>query len=494
MKNHNVQTALRISLAYALLVSGWLFLATRLFDRFAAAPQQLIRRAAYQDVLFVTVTTLLVYVLVHRALQARPDPVWANAVMAPELLLANTQQETETHRRLAESTRLQHLTAALLQQPTLDDVLPLVCREAQQLTGADGARLLLLENDAWLRVFHQTGTVMPNLERVPLGSALAELGLREKKAVLTNEPATFSPFFQAYPALKSLVAIPLLLKDEVIGALHVVNKPGGFTEEDTRLLSLFAEQATMAIANTRLHEQAKQLAVAKEQQRLARELHDSVTQVLYSVILYADATRLALAADKKVEATENLHELRTLARQAMADMRLLLFRLHPPVLEEEGLVAALQARLEAIEARAGLQIDLRVEGENRLPIAIESELYKIAQEALNNVVKHAKAEQVTVHLHFTDQVCWMTIQDDGIGFEPATAQGGGLGLRSIAERIQQLDGTLLVENLPSGGTTLQVMVKTHLAAALPQAADRLRVKGMSTQALREQRMRIPTNK
>ena len=109
------------------------------------------------------------------------------------------------------------------------------------------------------------------------------------------------------------------------------------------------------------------------------------------------------------------------------------------------------------------------------------------------MVKHAKAEQVTVDLHFTDQACWMTIQDDGIGFEPVTAQGGGLGLRSIAERVQQLDGTLLVENLPSGGTTLQVMVKTHLAATLPQVADRLRVKGMSTQALREQRMRISTN-
>src|SRR6185436_1781856 len=99
-----------------------------------------------------------------------------------------------------------------------------------------------------------------------------------------------------------------------------------------------------------------------------------------------------------------------------------LFRLHPPVLEEEGLVAALQARLEAIEARAGLQVDLQVEGENNLPIATAEELYKIAQEALNNVVKHAKAEQVTVLLRFTDQSCYMTIQDDGLGFDALTAQ------------------------------------------------------------------------
>ena len=205
------------------------------------------------------------------------------------------------------------------------------------------------------------------------------------------------------------------------------------------MLGLFAEQAAVAIANARLHEQAKQQVVVKERQRLARELHDSVTQVLYSVILYADATRLALAADKKAEANENLQELRTLARQAMADMRLLLFRLHPPVLEEEGLAAALQARLEAIEARAGLQIDLRVEGEDSLPLTVEEELYKIALEALNNVVKHAKAEHVSVHLVFIDHDCQMTIQDDGVGFDPDTAQdSGGLGLRSITERAQQI--------------------------------------------------------
>lgn len=485
MKNNNLQTARRIGFVYALLVSFWLFVSNRLLAIFVPDPQQVTQLATYQGLLFVAVTTLLVYALVRHELRVRPRPVWANltptgTAISSTLGAGDAQRESETHRRLTESHSLQRLTAALLQQQTLDDVLPLVCREAQQLTGADGARLLLLENEAWLRVFHQTGTVMPNLDRVPLSNALVELTLLPKTAVLTNDPANFPHLFQPYQELKSLLAIPLSLKDEVIGTLHVVNKPGGFTEDDTHLLSLFAEQAAMAITNARLHEQAKQSAVAKERHRLARELHDSVTQVLYSVILYADATRLALVADKKAEATENLQELRTLARQAMADMRLLLFRLHPPVLEEEGLVAALQARLEAIEARAGLQIDLQVEGENSLPIAIEDELYKIAQEALNNVVKHAKAEQVTVHLHFTDQECRMTIQDDGVGFELATAQGGGgLGLRSIAERVEQIGGELLVESAPAQGTKLHVMIKTHLVVTLPPVADRLRAKGGS---------------
>jgi signal transduction histidine kinase len=384
-----------------------------------------------------------------------------------------TQHHQETDQRLAEISRLQRLTAALLQQRTLDDVLALVCNEAQQLTGAHGARLLLLENEAWLRVFHQTGYVVPNQDRVLLDDSLSGLGALHKEPLRINDPTNSPQLIQPHPELKSLLAIPLLLQGEVIGTLHVVNKPGGFTEEDTHLLGLFADQAAIAIANAQFHEQTKQRAVINERQRLARELHDSVTQVLYSVILYADATRLALAAKKEAEASENLQELRTLARQAMADMRLLLFRLHPPVLEDEGLVAALQARLEAIEARAGLQIDLRAKGENVLPIAIAEELYKVALEALNNVVKHAKAEQVIVHLLFTEQSCVLTIQDDGVGFDPGAVQGG-LGLRSIAERVQQIGGNLLVESAPGQGTKLQVAVKIQPKTPRTQAIHSLR--------------------
>lgn len=487
MKNNNVQTAWRISVLYAFLVSCWILISDYLLGLFVPDPQPIIRLATYQGVIFVAITTLLIYLLVLRAVRLHQVQVLVNQTATPaEAALATSmaysQPYSELHQRLADSKRLQSLTAALLQQKTLDDVLPLVCLEAQQLTSAGGARLLLLENEAWLRVFHQTGNVMPNLERIPIGNVHPDVALLSKTAVIANDPTHFSPLFQPYPDLKSLVAIPLLLNGEVIGTLQVVNKPGGFTEADTHLLRLFADQAAIAITNAQLHEQTKQQAVAKERQRLASELHDSVTQVLYSVILYADATRLALAADKKSEAAANLHELRTLARQAMADLRLLLFRLHPPELEEEGLVVALQARLEAIEARAGLRIDLRVEGENSLPIAIEDVLYKVAQEALNNVVKHAKAEQVTVHLHFTEQQCQLTIQDDGVGFDPAIAQGGGgMGLRSIAERIQQIGGKLRIESKLTQGTKLQIVVQTHLVASRPVAADRLRPAAFSPQ-------------
>jgi signal transduction histidine kinase len=145
-----------------------------------------------------------------------------------------------------------------------------------------------------------------------------------------------------------------------------------------------------------LHERGKQLAGLQERQRLARELHDSVTQAIYSINLYAEASRMALAAGKVAVASENLKELRSMAREATLDMRMLIFEMHQPAWEEEGLASALRIRLEAVEARSGLQTEFQVQGEERLPLIVEEELYRIAQEALTNAVRHAGAQKVIV--------------------------------------------------------------------------------------------------
>ena len=193
-------------------------------------------------------------------------------------------------------------------------------------------------------------------------------------------------------------------------------------------------------AEEALEQQAKEQAVAAERSRLARELHDSVTQALYSVTLYAEATRLALLAEKRDVAVEHLRELYNMAREAIVDMRMLIFELHPPVLEEEGLVAALQARVAAVEGRARLQTEIHVEGERRLPISVEKELFRIALEALNNVIKHADAQQVTVSLRFEDEEACLEIRDDGVGFDPVMARkSGGMGLSGMEERVQRIE-------------------------------------------------------
>jgi len=257
-----------------------------------------------------------------------------------------------------------------------------------------------------------------------------------------------------------LLIVPLIIKDTAIGVLDVVNKPTEFTEDDIRIMSLCADQAAIAIENARLHKQAEQLAVVEERQRLARELHDSVTQSLYSASLYVNAAQRALVNEKMDVAAENLHNLRNMTHEAMLDMRLLIFELHPPVLEKEGLVTALRTRLESVEARAGVRTEFDVKGEGRIPLYIETELYRIAQEALTNVVKHAKAEQVRVQLIFNDKFFRLCVWDDGVGFDSKKAdQSGGRGLTSIQERVDRIHGRLKIESQPGKGTLLEVSVE-----------------------------------
>ncbi len=148
-------------------------------------------------------------------------------------------------------------------------------------------------------------------------------------------------------------------------------------------------------------------------------------------------------------------------RQAIADMRLLIFELRPPILDEVGLTGALQARLEAVEVRSGIHPHLRITGDvPRLSEAaeVENELYRILQEALNNITKHAQASQVFIHLHVAADRVRLTIQDDGVGFDPASQEVGGMGIRNMKERAQQLGGELAIHSCPGQGTQIQVEV------------------------------------
>jgi signal transduction histidine kinase len=382
------------------------------------------------------------------------------------LALKNAELYAEIQRRLAESESFGRVLVSLLQKTVLEQVLDIVCSEAQGLIGATGSAILLLTDRAWLEVRHRLGRPLAALERLPVDGSLAGLVVRKGAPVLLNDPAASEQAGQAvvyqWPFdLTALLAVPLHGSDGVIGVLDVVNKPGGFSEEDVRVMSVFASQAAMAIEHARLQRQAEQLAVLQERERLARELHDSVTQSLYSITLYARAAALALTAGKQESADCYLQELQETAQEGMRDMRLLIFQLHPPELETEGLAAVLQARLAAVEARAGLQTEFRVEGERRLPIAIEGELYWIAQESLNNVLKHAQAQHVTLRLRYTPENITLEVGDDGIGFDPldVRAEGrGGVGLRSIKERAARLGGTMLYDSRPGEGTRVKIEV------------------------------------
>jgi PAS domain S-box-containing protein len=260
---------------------------------------------------------------------------------------------------------------------------------------------------------------------------------------------------------RTWLALPLLVKGELIGNLVLIHsQPDRFGPAARSLAQAIANQAGIAIENAHLYQQAQEAAVASERMRLARDLHDSVTQALYTISLYGEAARMALTAGREETVFENLDEIQSLAREATTDLRVLIYELRPPVLSEIGLAAALKNRLEAVEARAGMEVELQVDGEGRLPLEVETELFRGAQEALTNVLKHAHASRVKVHLHLEENLVRLAIQDNGLGFDLQDAEASeGVGLQSLRERIQRIGGTLAIETAPGCGTKLLVELR-----------------------------------
>ena len=231
------------------------------------------------------------------------------------------------------------------------------------------------------------------------------------------------------------------------------------TDAEPELATLFAAQAALAIENSQLKATAQEMATVLERNRVARELHDSVTQSLYSIILNSDATLLALASGNPDKVELRLHQLKDIAREAMTELRLLIYELRPSILEEQGLLAALNERLEAVETRSGLQVDLQLECDQILPLDVQDELFRVILEGLNNVVKHARARHVKIQMVRQGDCCRLVLEDDGCGFDVSTASRyGGYGLKTIRERLQRIGGTLSVRSEPGAGSTLEIEV------------------------------------
>lgn len=204
--------------------------------------------------------------------------------------------------------------------------------------------------------------------------------------------------------------------------------------------------------------QAEELAIAKERNRLARELHDSVAQTLYGLTLQAEAAARELKTGQTDKATEQLREIRDSAQQSLQETRLLIFELRPPILEQEGLVAALRTRLESVESRSGLKAQIQLQEVDQLPAKVEAGLYGISNEALNNILKHARASIVKVSLKKESNKVILEIQDNGVGFEVASMEAqSGMGISGMKERAEQFGGVLQIQS-DEKGTTVRVEV------------------------------------
>ncbi|MDI3340657.1 MAG: GAF domain-containing sensor histidine kinase [Sphaerobacter sp.] len=262
--------------------------------------------------------------------------------------------------------------------------------------------------------------------------------------------------------IRSVLSLPLTVGGEVFRVFGVnYGVPRTVSPDDVRLFQALAQRAELAITNARLYDQAQQAAMLEERQRLARELHDSATQSMYSARMYAEAAHRLLARGDLALASEYLAEVKEAARSALAEMRLLIHELRPPILAEHGLAAALRRRLEAVEARAGIETEFTTEPEalERMPTALEQEVYRLAQEALNNALKHGRPRRIRIRLRQTARAIALEIVDDGAGFDPDQVRlTGGTGLRGMRERAARLGGTVTIDSAPGRGTRVEVAV------------------------------------
>lgn len=270
-------------------------------------------------------------------------------------------------------------------------------------------------------------------------------------------PAALASLEAAFQAQEAFIAFEYRYRRADGSYAHAVDRGYIFYDEAGRPRRMVG--AMLDITDRVRLTEAQTRAALEERQRLARELHDSVTQSLYSLTLLAEAGRRTAAAGDLAKATGVIARLGETAQQALKEMRLLVFELRPLALETEGLVDALRQRLEAVEKRAGLQATLHAEALPDLPAPVEHGLYRIAQEALNNALKHAGAAAVTVRLRAAAGQVELEVADDGRGFEPAAVRGGGgLGLVSIHERAAALGGAVQIRSAPGAGTRVQVNV------------------------------------
>jgi len=310
------------------------------------------------------------------------------------------------------------------------------------------------EVGAFEEIYHESS--------IPLGEGIWGRVAQDGRAIISGQVnGEHDHKYMHGIGIRSHLCVPLKIKDKVIGVMSAASDHvNAFDQSDENILQTLANQVSVAIDNARLYEQARHLAVLDERQRLGRELHDSVTQSLYGISLYAQAATGNINAGQIGQASQYLEDIQNTAQESLADMRLLIYELKPPVLDKEGLIPALQHRLISVEDRARIKSSIQTNLTERLPTEIEDGLYQISREALNNIIKHAHAKNILIQIQKEADTISMEISDDGVGFNPETAcRQGCLGLVNMKEHAQAQGWQLNIVSSPGNGARIKVEIK-----------------------------------
>ncbi|MFI5800808.1 GAF domain-containing sensor histidine kinase [Streptomyces sp. NPDC051677] len=350
------------------------------------------------------------------------------------------------------------------------DVLKTIVASARELLDAQYAALGVPDDHGGFAQFvvdgvsdEQWKAIGPLPRQHGILAAMLQEAKVERLADVREDPR-FEGWPSAHPDMSDFLGLPIRDGDEVIGALFLANKncpePEGscrFTEDDEELLSILAQHAAIALTNARLYERSRELTIAEERSRLAHELHDAVSQKLFSLRLTAQAAAALVDRDPS-RAKGELQQVAALAAEAADELRAAVVELRPAALDEDGLVATLRTQIQVLDRAHSARVTFTSHGVRALPAAQEEALLRVAQEALHNALRHSGAERVEVTLHKRGQHTVLRVTDDGAGFDPTTTRRAGrhLGLVSMRDRASGVGGTLTVESGPGKGTTIEM--------------------------------------
>jgi len=349
---------------------------------------------------------------------------------------------------------------------SVDEVLQRLVDSARVLAGARFAALGLPDGEGGFRRFLTSGMddeLIASLGPLPRQHGVLGAMLDAESSYRTNDIHEHPEFRgwwpEAHPDMRSFLGVPIVAADGVIGAFYLTEKLAApdFSDEDDDLIGLLAAHAAIAITNARLQEQARELSVVAERNRLALDLHDAVSQKLFGLVLSAEAAVTLLDRDPAA-AREQVERLQTLAQDALDELRSLVFELRPLDLALDGLAGALRKHVGLVGRLEGFEVELLIENEPPADPARDLEVLRIAQEAIQNAVKHSHAGHVTVVLRGDGNRLLLEVEDDGVGFDPAAEgiRSRRLGLTSMEERAERLDGTLEIRSAAGAGTTVRL--------------------------------------
>jgi signal transduction histidine kinase len=357
---------------------------------------------------------------------------------------------------------------AVAAELSVDEVLQRLVDRSRELAGARYAALGIPDGAGGFSRFLVAGMSDEEIAALgPLPRTHGMLGaMLESREPFRTPDIHTDPRFRGWwpaghPDMRSFLGVPIAAAGEVIGAFYLTDKVGAptFSEEDQELIGLLAAHAAIAITNARLYERSRELSILSERNRLALELHDVVSQKLFSLVLSAEAAGTLLDRDVAA-ARAQVARLQELAGEALEELRALILELRPADLDRDGLCAALRKHVDVLRRLHGTEIELRLDdalsaGGDGLR---DREVLRIAQEALHNAVRHAAAGHVAVSLARDDGRLVLEVADDGVGFEPDAPElrSQRLGLTSMEERAQRLGGRLAIRSAPGAGTTVHL--------------------------------------